>query len=212
MSVTLHGYDYSVYVRIARIVLNEKGVDHRHVEVDPFADEVSEKYLTMHPFGRVPTLEHDRFVIYETTAITRYIDEAFDGALFQPVEVRDRARMTQIISIVDSYAYWPMVRQVFAQRVFWPRLGEQPDENEIQAGLESSSRVLSALETLIEDDGFVVGSSLSLADFHLAPMIAYFVATPEGQAMFATHPRLSNWWASMVTRDSFVDTDPGLPS
>ena len=211
MTVVVHGYRYSVYVRIARMALNEKGVEYRHAEVNPFADDVPEEYLAMHPFRRVPTLVHDGFTIFETTAITRYIDEAFAGASLQPIEPQTRARMNQIISIIDSYAYWPMVRQVFGHRVFWPRLGQQPDEKEIQAGLDASARVLAALETLVGQQNFLLGTEPSLADIHLAPMVAYFVAAPEGAAMFTTYLQLSNWWASMTERRSFLETDPGLP-
>lgn len=211
MAVTLHGYHYSVYVRIARMALAEKSVAYDRIEVNPFADDVPDEYLAMHPFRRVPTLDHDGFVLYETTAITRYIDEAFAGPSLQPKQSRQCARMTQIMSIIDAYGYWPMVRQVFSQRVFSPRLGQSVDEGEIQAGVDASSRVLAALESLIEPDGFLVASQLTLADLHLAAMAAYFTAAPEGKAVFAQYHKLSRWWASMMTRHSLGETDPGLP-
>ena len=212
MAVTLHGYHYSVYVRIARMALAEKGVAYDRAEVNPFADDLPDGYLAMHPFRRVPTLDHDGFILYETTAITRYIDEAFDGPSLQPTQPRKSARMAQIISIIDAYGYWPMVRQVFSQRVFGPRLGRAVDEGEIRAGLDASSRVLNALESLLEPDGFLVGGQPTLADLHLAPMIAYFTSAPEGETVFAQYRKLSRWWPSMVARQSFRETDPGLPT
>ena len=66
------------------MTLAEKGVPWTHVEVDPFAETIPETYLALNPFGRVPTLVHGGFVLYETTAITRYIDEAFSGPPLQP--------------------------------------------------------------------------------------------------------------------------------
>lgn len=123
--VELHGYFYSVYTRIVRIALIEKGVQYCSVEVDPFAETVSAEYLALHPFSRVPTLVHDGFVVYETAAITRYVDEAFAGPSLQARDPRARASMNQVVSIIDSYGYWPMVRQVFSHRVFRPRLGER---------------------------------------------------------------------------------------
>ncbi len=211
MSVILHGYQYSVYVRIARMALAEKGVVYRRADVNPFADDVPKAYLTMHPFQRVPTLEHDGFIVYETTAITRYVDGAFEGPSLQPIEPHKCARMAQIISIIDCYGYWPMVRQVFSHRVFRPRLGEPFSEDEIRAGIDASSRVLNALESLIEGSPFLVGRHLSLADLHLAPMISYFTSAPEGETVFRRYTTLSHWWTSMVDRQSFVETDPGLP-
>jgi glutathione S-transferase len=211
MTVVLHGYQYSVYVRIARMALAEKGVAYEHVEVDPFAADLPAAYLAMHPFRRVPVLVHDGFVLYETGAITRYVDEAFPGPRLQPAAPRERARMTQIISIIDAYAYWPMVRQVFSHAVFRPRIGQPADAAEIRAGIEGSLRALGALEALAAEASFLIGSEISLADLHLAPMIAYFRAAPEGREAFAEHPKLGAWWQAMQRRESLGATEPGLP-
>ncbi len=210
-SVTLYGYHYSVYLRIVRMALLEKGVSWTHVEVDPFAETIAPDYLALHPFGRVPTLKHGDFVLYETTAITRYVDEAFAGTPLQPADARARARMNQIVAIADSYGYWPMVRQVFSQRVFNAARGRTLDETVIADGLAASRKVLAALEPLVERNGFLVGDALSLADLHLGAMIAYFAAAPEGDAALADFPRLGAWWAGMKDRSSMVETNPGLP-
>src|SRR5262249_42024504 len=101
MTVELYGYRFSVYSWIACLALEEKGIGYRWIEVDPFADDVPQDYLALHPFKRVPALVHDEFQLYETGAITRYVDEAFPGPRLQPVEARRRARCNQLISIVD---------------------------------------------------------------------------------------------------------------
>jgi len=211
MALVLHGYHYSVYVRIARLALAEKGVAYERVEVDPFASEVPAAYLALHPFGRVPTLVHDGFALYETSAITRYVDRAFVGPALQPPDPRALARMDQIIGVVDAYGYWPMVRQVFSHRVFRPAAGRPPDEAEVAQGLASAVKVLGALEALAGPDGFLAGPALSLADLHLGAMMAYFAAAPEGAALLADYPRLAGWWHKLARRPSVVATDPGLP-
>lgn len=212
MPLVLHGYHYSVYLRIARLVLAEKGLAYDRVEVNPFAPDMPATYLALHPFGRVPTLVHDGFALYETTAIARYIDRAFDGPALQPVAPRELARQDQIVAVVDSYGYGPMVRQVFSQRVFRQRVGSPVDEAEIARGIEGSARVLAALETLAAGGGFLVGDRLSLADLHLAAMTAYFAAAPEGASELARHPRLAAWWRAMQQRPSLAATAPGLPA
>lgn len=211
MSIVLHGYRYSVYTRIARVGLVEKGVAYGYAEVNPFAADMPPDYLALHPFRRVPTLVHGDFVLYETAAIARYVDEAFDGPALQPANPRERARMAQIVSIADSYGYWPMVRQVFSQRVFGPCLGRAIDEGQLRAGLEASSRVLAALNPLVASGRALVGDNPSLADFHLAPMMAYFTMAPEGAAELARHANLSAWWESWSRCKSLKETDPGLP-
>jgi glutathione S-transferase len=209
MSLVLHGYHYSVYNRIARLALAEKGVAYDRVEVNPFADPPP-AYLALHPFGRVPTLVHDGFVLYETGAIIRYVDRAFPGPALQPATPRALARMDQLIGIIDSYGYWPMVRQVFSHRVFRTAAGRPVDEAEIARGLDGSAKVLAALEALAAEP-FLAGPELSLADLHVGAMIAYFTLAPEGAAALAGYPRLAKWWAHARQRASFATTDPGLP-
>jgi glutathione S-transferase len=199
MPVVLHGYRYSVYNRIARLALAEKGVTYDRVEVNPFAPDVPESYRALHPFGRVPALVHDGFALYETGAITRYIDRAL-----QPTHPQALARMDQVISILDAYGYWPMVRQVFALRVFRGRTGQPVDEAEISRGLAAVPKVLAALEPLIGED-------LTLADLHLGAMVAYFVLAPEGATLLRHYPKLTRWWEMVSARPSFAATDPGLP-
>lgn len=212
MPLVLHGYRYSVYVRIARLVLAEKGIAYDQAEIDPFAADISADYLALHPFGRVPTLVHDKFALYETGAITRYVDRAFAGPALQPGEPHALARMDQIISIVDAYAYWPLVRQVFSHRVFRAAAGRPVDESEVAQGLAAAAKVLAALDTLASSEAFLTGPAVSLADFHLGAMIAYFAAAPEGAALLGRYPRLSGWWYRLGQRPSFPATDPGLPS
>lgn len=209
MELTLYGYHYSVYVRIVRLVMVEKQLAWAHVEIDPFAP-LPASYLEMNPFARVPTLRHKDFAIYETTAITRYLDEMFDSRSLQPHDRRERARMNQFIAVADSYAYWPMVRQVYAQRVFRPALGELSDEDEIAKGLVASEKVLAALDDLA-GNVWLCGRSITLADMHLGAMIGCFTAAPEGSQVLGRYSKLRAWWDKMRLRQSYIVTDPGLP-
>ncbi len=211
MSVELHGYKYSVYAWIARFALREKGIGYRWVEVNPFADNVPEDYLAMHPFGRVPTLVSGDFVVYETNAITRYVDEAFEGPKLQPVTPKGRARVNQIISIIDSYTYWPLVRQVFSHGVMGPRLGRPSDQSEYRRGLDAAPRILKALNCLANGGSFLVGDTLTLADIHLAPMVSYFTSAADGLALFKQNEQLCAWWSAMSAQPAFVETSPKLP-
>jgi glutathione S-transferase len=96
--VHLHGYRYSVYTRTARLTLLLKEVEHEIIEVDPFA-KLPADYLTLHPFGRVPSLTHGGFELFETAAITRYIDRGFEGPPLQPKRAAALGRMDQVIAV-----------------------------------------------------------------------------------------------------------------
>src|SRR5919197_352109 len=97
----LYGLSRSVYTRIARLALEEKGVRYTLEEVEIFdAAGPPAEHLARHPFGRIPALAHDGFMLYETAAITRYVDETFAGTSLQPQAPQARARMNQVVGIV----------------------------------------------------------------------------------------------------------------
>ncbi|HLL30772.1 MAG TPA: glutathione S-transferase family protein [Allosphingosinicella sp.] len=206
-TVQLHGWRYSVYTRIARLALLSKQVEHETIEVDPFA-ELPDGYLKLHPFGRVPVLTHGAFRLFETGAITRYVDRAFEGRPLQPGSAAAVARMDQVISAVDSYAYRPMVRQVSSHAFFRPFLGEPSNRDEIDSGLEASRKVLAFLDAVAGEGLVLSGRDFTLADCHLAPMMDYFVRTGEGKAALSSHPALQGWWDRMSVLDVLKATDP----
>ena len=112
----VHGPGFSTYVRTVRMALQEKGVHYEHNDFN-FLEGMPREQLERHPFGKVPAFEHDGFALYETFAICRYVDEGFDGPALQPSDARARARMTQVICVLDSYTYGPMVGTLVIQRL-----------------------------------------------------------------------------------------------
>src|SRR5262245_61676905 len=155
--IDLYGYKYSVYAWIARFSLHEKGIDYNWIEVNPFADNVDPAYLRKHPFCRVPTLVHGNFVLYETGAITRYRDEAFVGPKLQPDGLKERARVNQVMSIVDSYTYWPFVRQVFVHDAWDQGSAERSILRRLSADLKRpSARSTRSRSSLVTTNSLLV--------------------------------------------------------
>jgi glutathione S-transferase len=206
----LYGPGYSTYTRTARLALEEKDVEYDLVEVDFIAGGMPDEQLARHPFGKVPAFEHDGLMLYEVGAITRYIDEAFDGPSLQPREAAARARMAQIMSIIDSYTYSCTVGDLVIQRLVTPMLGGTADESVIEAALPKIDKCMGELEKLLGDQQYLTGSALSLADLHLAPIFSYFVDTPESQVILENKAGLSAWWQRMAARDSMANTQPQL--
>lgn len=203
----LYGLSRSVYTRIARLALEEKGVRYSLEEVEIFgAAGVPAEHLARQPFGRIPAFAHDGFVLYETGAITRYVDEAFAGTRLQPQDSRAQARMNQVIGIVDSYAYRPMIWGVFAARIVAPEEGTEPDEALVAESLAKSRTCCRALEEILGSKRWFTGDELSLADLHALPILLYFAMTSEGTDTLAAHPRLRAWLGHAAARPSVQRT------
>ncbi len=207
----LYGPAYSTHVRAVRLALEEKGVSYRLEEVDILSDAHTQpEHVVRHPFAKVPAFEHDGFKLYETRAITRYVDGAFDGPDLQPASARGRARMDQIISIIDAYAYAPIIGQIVIQRLVVPLQGGAPDEAAIEGAVPMAQTCVDAVEGLLSDDLYMTGDSISLADLHVIPVFDYCRQTPEGGKLLANAPKLERWWAAVSERESVANTAPSL--
>ena len=203
----LYGLSRSVYTRIARLALEEKGVRYTLEEVEIFGPEgVPDEHLARQPFGRIPAFAHDGFTLYETGAITRYVDEAFTGTRLQPQEPRARARMNQVIGIVDSYAYRPMIWGVFFARLVAPAEGIQPDEQHAAESLAKARTCCRALQEILGSGRYFIGDELTLADLHALPILLYFSMAREGAETLSAHPRLRAWLDNMAARPSVQRT------
>ncbi len=201
------GAAYSVYVRAVRLALAEKGVAYRLEEVDIFAaGGPPPGYLERHPFGRIPAFEHDGFRLYEATAISLYIDEAFDGPPLMPDDVQARARVHQLLGILDNYAYRTLVWDVFVERIRIPQSGGSPDEAKIAAALRRARTCFAAIEDLMGVGPWLAGERLSLADLRAFPFYALDRQAPEGARLLADTPGLARWFEAMAARPSAVAT------
>ena len=210
MTVILHGPGYSTYTRTARLALEEKGVPYTVNEVDILTGKGrAPAHLARQPWGKVPAFEHDGFQLFETQAITRYVDEAFPGPALQPADVQARARMTQICGIVDSYAFGAMVGKVFWQEVLVPMQGGTPDAALFADGMAAAEKSLDVIQGLMDGD-LLCGGAVTLADLHLVPVVEYLRMTGAGAAAFAARPKLVAWWDRMNTRQTVVKTRPSL--
>jgi glutathione S-transferase len=207
----VYGPVYSTFTRTARLALEEKGVDYDLVEVDLLSGATkTPEHLARQPFAKVPAFEHDGFALYETDAITRYVNDAFPGPDLVPADSRSRARMAQAIGVISSYAYPCLILQIFMQRAIMPMMGKPADEGAIAAAMPQAETCIKALEQLIDGNRYLAGDRLSLADLLLIPVYDYVSQTPEGQKLLAGAPNLKRWWDSARSRPSVEKTRPRL--
>src|SRR5258707_1327178 len=165
----VYGLAASTYVWSTRLALAEKGVAHQLVEVG-FGEFAQEPHVARHPFGKVPAFEHDGFMLYETQAILRYIDEGFPVAPLQPTDLHQFARMSQIMGIVDAYVYPSIAGGILFNRILAPRLGLPVDESAIAAALPRARLCVAEIARLQGDQPYLTGERLTLADLMVIPL------------------------------------------
>jgi glutathione S-transferase len=206
-SIVVVGSPISTYVRTVCIALEEKGVAYTLKSAAPHSPEVD----AIHAFGRIPAMYDGPLQFYETRAILRYIDEAFDGpSLLPPNGVTARARAEQWYSVLDDYGYDAIVKRCVLQYLFPPSADGKPDRAVIDAALPDIDRVLATLDAAYGNRDFFVGNAPCIADYLAAPLLYSLAQVPEGPALLARYPNVLRGQAVMQARPSFVAAEPGL--
>jgi glutathione S-transferase len=184
-ALRIHGYLVSTWTRTACMTCIEKSVEY---ELVPIAYGSAE-HTAMHPFGRIPVLEHGARIITEGLAITSYVDEAFDGPTLQPADLDGRTQMREWLSRCADYAFRDVVRNV-------PRKRTPTDEE-----LATARGVLERLDALIGATQFLVGADVTLADLYLAPQVSN--AREKAPELLRSLDALDAWFARIADRESF---------
>jgi glutathione S-transferase len=204
--IIVHGVPGSPYVRKPLLVCEEKGAPYRLAAM-AFGSGAHKApdYLAMNPFGRLPTIEHGDFVLYEAQAIGRYIDRVFDGPSLTPADPRQAARMDQVLNIVDWYVMPSISAGIGFNRIVKPKFGMEPDEAAVEAALPLARTCVAALEDILAGKPYFAGEAVSLADLFAYGHFEFLGQTAEGADMLAGSPLLG-WMERMAARPSVQAT------
>ena len=202
----VHSVPGSPYGRAVFATLEEKGARYRIAPVAPGTLK-REPHTLRHPFGRVPALDHDGFLLYETQAIVRYLDRLLPSPALTPAEPKAAGRMDQLMNICDWYLFQGVANVIGFQRVVRPRLMGQPaDEAAIVQAMPKAHAVFQELSRLLDDNTYFVGDAVSLADLMLAPQLDFLSLTPEWAPLTAHRANLAAWLGRMNARPSMQAT------
>lgn len=197
--IVFHSMEESAYLWAVMHVADEKGVAYDLVPLE----YRSPAHLKLHPFGKMPVLQHKDFFLYESAAIAHYIDRAFEGPALQPGDVQGQAHVLRWISIVNAYVF-PTMNRFMKERLVRPLFGAKPDTDFIAAAREPLLVQMRLIDEAAAQGGFLVGDRVTLADSFLFPHLLFFGRTPEGAQMLARAPGASAWLHRMTSRKSYV--------
>lgn len=204
--VTVIGTPQSSYVRTTRMCCIEKRIGHT---LEPL-DKQAEQHSALHPWTRVPIFRHGDLQLYESAAICRYVDAAFEGPRLVPADPRQAAVMDQWISAINCYIYGNTVRDYALQYIVPGLRGQPPNRAAIDEALPHMRRDVELLDRAYAGSKWIAGDAISLADLFVAPLVATFSMFPEGQSALAGGKNLSRAFGELAGRDSFAQVHAGL--
>ena len=203
-TLELYSYDACPYAQRTRMVLLEKGLEFKLVEVDLY--NRPDWWAELSPYGKVPLLKHGDGIVYESAIINEYLDEAFPDTPLMPADPLPRAQARVWIDYCDS-RFMPACHQLIQ------------DRNDAAQQVENRAK-LREIFTFMEKEGlrklsdgpYWMGEHLTLVDIQYAPFVERFPCYQDlwGAEWPEECTRLREWFATISQRDSFQQTSHDL--
>jgi len=195
--IQLYGSPGSTCTRKVLTALHETNTPFELNLVDLAKREHKEPpHLARQPFGQIPVIDDDGFMLFESRAICRYISAKANDQLI-PVTLHDRALMDQWSSVEQSNV------SPHAMKFIYHYVFKRPQE---QAVLDLAGAALdtafAALSTPLSKQTFLVGDRLSIADIGHMPYLEYLEQTPIKEKL-PNYPHVAAWWGRLRERPSW---------
>ncbi len=166
--------------------------------------EPPEWFLKISPHGKVPVLEVDGVALFESNAITEYLDETFEPRL-HPLDPVKRAQNRAWTDFLPTFGWGPGLNNVTycASRAALPEALEEARER--LALLEG------ALATQRDNDGpYFNGESLCLVDVAYGPFFQRFAISENilKTELLDDFPLVSAWAVALLNNSLIVGSVP----
>lgn len=196
--IRLYEYPPSSNCQKVRLVLAEKNLPYESVLINLRKNEQKKTdYLRLNPYGLVPALEDHGIVIYESTIINEYLDEAYPETPLLPKQLGLRCRARILEDFRDNHLY-PAMKVI--SRVTRGIDPSQWDPTTIAAAFDAIAPMFERLEDELAGKDYLVGD-YSIADIAFTPNLARQIEL--GVGLPAKYPRIRAWVERLMTRTSY---------
>jgi len=201
MGIKLYYHPLSTYSLRVLIAFAEKEIPHELVLVDMVARRHREEpYLSLNPYGRVPTLEEDGFVLFESTAILNYLEATRPSPPLLPADPRSRALVDMHMKLCDLQLTRQAGTIIFPKR-FLPK--ERWNATAIAEAKAEIEKHLAILDRQLVGKTYLVAEQFSLAEVCYAPFLEFLPLME-----ITPPPSVAAWSARLLARPSAVATRP----
>ena len=199
MTLKVWGRRSSFNVQKVLWLVGELGLPHEHIPAGgSFGGLDDPDFLAMNPHGRVPVIDDDGVVVWESHAILRYLTARYGGLTWWPETPAARAE-------ADGWMDWAQtsLQPAFLTGVFWGwyRTPEaQRNKLAIEAALAACARHFTLLDKVLADRPFLSGEAPSLAD---VPAGTHLYRYYELEIDRPRTPNVEAWYARLRDRPAY---------
>lgn len=174
----------------------EAGIAYEHIPVSILPEKLECKepwYVELNPNARVPTIDDDGFVMWESAAINLYLAEKYKSSLF-PTTAQGRGRMLQWAFYIANDVEPPMITMFQNRVLFAPE-----KRNAALADVSEAQMVarLKLLEEHLSKNAFFGGDKWDMADFMVASVVYTLAAIKHDLSKF---PKFQTWLMASIER------------
>jgi len=193
------GRTNSVNVKKALWCAEELGLKHERIDAGmQFGVVDTPEYRRMNPMGRVPTIDDDGFVLWESHSIVRYLCAKHSAGNLWPTDLRLRAG-------AERWMDWAFSFQAAMRDVFWGLIRTPPEKRDakaIEAGCKQSAELAAMLDANLADRPHVAGASFTMGDIPIGCEVQRWMRVPIERPPF---PHLEVWFERLRERPPFVE-------
>jgi len=195
MTLKLHVFPLSPRAFKVLFAAHHLGVDYELNFVNLFKGEQnSPAFRGLNPNGRMPVLEDDDFVLWESNAIVNYLASKKPDAGLLPEDVRGRLAIEKW-QFWDSNHWDPACAVFVFERIVKAAIGRgAPSQSEIERGEEMFARNAPALDAELQKHRYVAGDRLTVADLCIGSALA---AAEAAQYPLEPYRAIQRWHADL---------------
>jgi len=196
--IKLYTFPLSTNSRKVRIALLEKGLEFERVNVDlAKREQKNPEYLKIHPFGQVPALDDEGFIVYDSTIINEYLEDEYPYPPLMPEDSEGRARARLMEDFRDTRFNPPFVKLIYEMR----KPEAERDANILAAATAEINQCFERIEKELQDKEYLAGT-FSLAD--IAFMANFDLLERFQIPVDAKYANTTAWIARLKARPSFA--------
>jgi glutathione S-transferase len=181
-------------------LLEELGVGYENVPVSFAGDAQKPDFLAINPNGRIPALDDNGVVLFESLAINIHLARKYDdGRGLWPEAPDDQSRAIQW-SIWAMTELEPSAMVVMMNRALLPEA--QRDEAAARGAEQALAKPLGVLEGSLRDRPYLLGDAFSVADLNVAGVLS--MAAAVGRMKLDATPNAAAWYARSTGRPALM--------
>ena len=197
----IYSHPLSTFARRVQIACLEKSIAFEPVVLDMAAGQHRETaYKAINPYGRVPAIDDDGYVLYESAAILWYLEATRPTPPLVPQDARGRARVDMHTRLCDLQFARPAVRIIFPKR-FLPK--ERWDEPAMARARTDIEKHLNVVERELNGRQFLANDRFSIADICYIPFLEFLPLME-----IKPPPSVAAWSERLLARSSSQQTRP----